>query len=478
MASGRNPYLFTTGVLGVPPYGAEGVDPSEAMERWQDEFLRAFPETPRHSVRSGHGVGKSTMIAWLALWFVLTHYDAKCVVTANSQDQLRDNNWPELRKWAAKLPEALRQQIQIDEERLFIKAAPEMSFAVRRTASKDRPEALQGIHAKHVLYLVDEASGIPDVVFDIAAGSLSTEGAMAALFSNPTRANGFFFSTHNELRSRWRCWHVSSETVRRATGHVEDFAIKYGRDSNSYRVRVLGEFPTNADETVIPRELVLSAKGRDVAVANVWPIWGVDVARFGDDTTTVVARQGNTLLTAYLREWRNLDGNQVAGRIIAMFNETPAHEKPRKIVVDTIGVGVSVYDILRQDGSPVREIVAGGNVAELNSISDDELRLRDAIWLEGRRWFEKRDCCLQVIPHAPEAMVLLEKLMGELTGPTFDFSPLGKRVVESKADMKKRGLKSPNVADGFLLTFLGGKHDRENPHRSRAPRGGTSWMAA
>lgn len=473
LGAGNDPYLFVTQVLGVPPYGADG----EAMEKWQDEFLRGWQTSTLHSVVSGHGVGKSTMIAWLALWFVTTHYDAKCVITANSQDQLRDNNWPEIRKWAGRLPEPLREQLRIDEERMVLKACPEMSFAVRRTASKDRPEALQGIHAKHVLYLVDEASGIPDIVFEIAQGALSTAGATAALFGNGTRASGFFFDTHHKHRHLWRTMVVNAEHVPRARQSVEQYAATYGVGSNKYAVRVKGEFPSKDDETVIPRAHVLAAQTRRVKMSNVWPVWGVDVGRFGDDASTVVARQGNTILPAYMREWMGLDGAQVAGRIIKMYNEAPLHERPREIVVDVIGIGTSVYDILRLPGSPVRTIVRGCNVAESAAISELDHRLRDELWFRGRAWFAQLDCAIAPDPNPPQ-QALVEKLIGELVVPTYDFTALGKRIVESKADLKKRGVPSPNLADAFLLSLAAGIYPRENPHKRREAEEPVSWQAA
>lgn len=474
---GREPHLFVTEVLGVPPYGADGVDPLDAMDKWQDEFLRGWPTSPRHSVVSGHGVGKSTVIAWLTLWFVLTHWDAKCVITANSQDQLRDNNWPEIKKWAGRLPGPLRDQLRVDEERISIKAAPEMSFAVRRTASKDRPEALQGIHAQHVLYLVDEASGIPDIVFEIAQGALSTEGAMVALFSNGTRGSGFFYDTHHRYRHLWRTMAVNAEHVPRARSSVEQYAATYGAASNKYAVRVRGEFPSKDDETVISRASVLAAQTRQVRMSNVWPVWGVDVGRFGDDSTAIVARQGNTILPRYMREWRGLDGAQVAGRVIKMYNEAPLHERPREIVVDVIGVGSSVYDILRLPGSPVRTITRGCNVAESAAISELDHRLRDELWFRGRAWFAALDCAIAPDPN-PSQQALVEKLISELVVPTYDFTALGKRVVESKAELKKRGVPSPNLADAFLLTLAAGIYPRENPHNRREPAEEASWQAA
>lgn len=484
--SHRNPWLFATGVLGLLPAGVDNPDGLPQLEQWQDAFLRPEyfftdpagqpTDNPRHSVSAGHGVGKGMVLAILALWFPLTHYDAKAVITANSQDQLRDNNWPEIKKWARSLPEPLRERLQIDEERLYLRDVPEMAFVVRRTASKANPEALQGIHAKHVLYLCDEASGIDDIVFEVAAGSLSTPGAIAVLTSNPTRTTGFFHATHHKLRARWKTLRVSSEDVPRARGHIEDVIAAYGKSSNRYRVRVLGEFPLQDDETVIPLSLVMAAIGRDVEKSNVWPVWGLDVARFGDDSTALVMRQGNTLLG--LREWMGLDGAQVAGRIIALYNATPTDERPREIVVDVIGVGASVYDILRLPGSPVSTIVTGANVAEAAAISEVDHRLRDEAWFRGRAWFAEQKCHIPKAFPDPEHTKLIEKLTAELVAPTYDFTALGKRIVESKADMKKRGVPSPNIADAFLLSLLGGIYPRENPHRRRDQAAAASWMAA
>lgn len=277
MDSASDPHKFVTKVLNFLPAGVPNPDNRRQLEPWQDRFLRDFfldPENrktdnPRHSVRSGHGTGKTTVISALSFWFPLTHYDSKTVLTAASQDQLRNNVLAELRKTAGYLPEALRSQVQIDEERMVVKASPEMAFAVRRTSSKSKPESLAGIHAKHVLILVDEASGIDDIVFETAQGSLSTPGACACLFSNPTRTSGFFYDTHNSLRHRWRTMVVSSADVPRARGHLADIEAAYGKGSNKWRVRVLGEFPTADDNkrTHIPDE-IKSRVGDDETV--VW----------------------------------------------------------------------------------------------------------------------------------------------------------------------------------------------------------------
>lgn len=471
LESHRDPYRFATGVLGFLPAGVDNPTGQHQLEGWQDKFLREFfigpdgkpTEDPRHSIRAGHGVGKGVLLAILALWFTLTHYDAKAVLTANSQDQLRDNNWPEIRKWHSKLPEPLRDQIRIDEERLFIKASPEMAFVVRRTASRHNPEALQGIHARFVLYLIDEASGIPDIVFEVAQGSLSTAGAMAVMTSNPTKASGFFHSTHTKLRARWNCWRVNCEDVPRARGHIEDVIATFGKDSNKYRVRVLGEFPTKDDDTVIPLELVEAAKGRQVQISHCWPVWGLDVSRFGDDRTVLIKRQGNTVLEPPII-WRNLSTTQIAGRIIDEYRRTPNDLKPEELCVDVIGYGAGVVDILDERGSPLRGKVTGINVAESAPTQGKYHRLRDELWWKGREWFEARNCAL------PKDGC--EELISEIATPTYDFTATGMIVVCSKAEMKKDLGFSPDIADAFLLSLAAGVYPREPERHRRLPRSG------
>lgn len=468
-ATKRDPLTFVTGVLGV-----------EAPEAWQKAALIALRDgQKRLSIRSGHGVGKTTFQAWIVLYALLClGPDTKIPIAAGSRDQLRDTIQPEISKWAAKLPPPLRDQVDITVERITIKAAPEEAFAVFRTASKDNPQALAGFHAKNLIFLIDEASAVFEMAFEVAMGAMSTEGAITILTGNPTKRQGFFYNTHHGARARWWTLRVNAEDVPRAQGHVEDYAQMYGKESNRYRVRVLGEFPTQDDEAVISLADVEAALGRDIATSNVWPVWGVDPGRFGDDPTGLIARQGNTLLSKFTREWRNLDGVQVAGRIIALYNETPKHERPREIDVDVIGIGASVYDHLRLPGSPVAEITRGVNVAEAAAISETEDRLRDELWFRGREFFRKRDCKIEKIDGDPETMKLIEKLVGELTTATYDFTRLGKHKVLSKDEMRKDGIPSPNLADAFLLTLAGGIYPRTNPHRDNRPQTQGSWMSA
>ena len=384
----------------------------------------------------------TVVLAILALWWILTRCDSKCIITASTQNQLRDVDWAELRKWAGHLPKPLYDQLQIDQERMYIKSAPEMAFIVRRTANKSNPESLQGFHAKHILFLMDEASGIDNIVFEVAQGAFSTEGASSVMVSNPTRPDGFFFDTHHRLRDRWRCWQVSSQDVPRAVGHIEDVIAAYGRNSNKFKVRVEGNFPTSADDVVIPLEWVQSAVNRDVEKLSFFPIWGVDVARFGDDASALAKRQANRLLEP-VKEWLNLDTMQLTGRIHHEYVNTHEDFRPKEILVDVIGIGAGVVDRCRELGLPVR----GVNVAESPSSVEKCMRLRDELWWLAREWFQERACCI------PDD----QKLIAQLIGPTYDFHSNGKIVVESKKDMKERSLKSPDCfpAGTMVLTPSG-----------------------
>jgi hypothetical protein len=468
--SKEDPWLFATGVLNFLPYGVDNPGNQRQLEKWQDDFLRSFfknsngdyTDSPRHSVRAGHGIGKGHLLAILVIWFILTHYDSKTVVTANSQDQLRDNNWPEIKKVASYLPDELRDQIDIQEERILIRAEPEMGFIVRRTASKSNPEALQGVHARHVLYTIDEASGIDDIVFEVAQGSLSTKGACAVLFSNPTRPDGFFFDTHHRLRDRWRCWHVSSMEVPRAQGHVEDCRLAYGEGSNKYGTRVLGNFPTAADDVVIPLQWVLDAIEREIVPLDYIPVWGVDVARFGDDSSALAKRQANRLIEP-VKEWNNKDLMQLVGILHDEYINTHEDMQPKEILIDVIGIGAGVVDRMRELGLPARGVNVGESAASIEKC----MRLRDELWWKCREWFQSKDCS---IPND-------ERLIAQLTGPTYDFHSNGKIVVESKKDMKERSLKSPDLADALCLTFAGMSRRKIPMRRTRAPAYRNPWAA-
>jgi hypothetical protein len=425
--------LFVTKILNVEP------------EEWQTKALKAISTDDRVAIRSGHGVGKTAFMSWVVLWWLCTRYPAKILVTANSESQLRDVTWAEIHMWSRQLPDMLREMYEWGLERITLKGEPETVFASRRTASIDRPEALQGFHSEHALVAVEEASGISDILFPVMLGALSTEGSKMVMAGNPTRGNGYFYDAFHRLSDRFTCFQVSSEDVPRARAHIDDVVARFGRDSNTFRVRVAGEFPSHDDETVIPLHLCEAARKRDVEASEERAvIWGVDVARFGDDRSALAKRHGNVLLEP-VQTFKNKDNMELAGIINNAFYKTPPSKRPSQIMVDVIGVGSGVVDRLREMGLPVR----GVNVGESPSAKDQYMRLRDELWFKAREWLEELDCKM------PDDGTLI----GELCAPTYTFSSNGKLLVESKQEMKKRGLRSPDLADAFILTFSG--YDRK-----------------
>jgi hypothetical protein len=407
---------------------------------WQKAALEAVGKHDRVAIKSGHGIGKTAFLSWVVLWYLTTHYPCKIPFTANSQDQLRDVNWAELSVWIKRLPEFIRNEIDLTTERIALKSDPGGSFCAARTASKERPEAMQGFHSPHLLFIVEEASGIDDIVFEVAQGALSTPGAKIVMVGNPTRPNGFFFRAFTSQRDRWFTMTISSEEVPQARGHIEDIISQYGRDSNAYRVRVLGEFPKVDDDSVISLDLLEKAMGRKVEIRSVRPVWGIDVARYGSDATALAKRKGNILLEP-VKFWRAKSLMQTVGLIVREYEAD--HDKPSDILVDVIGIGAGVVDRLRELELPVRGI----NVAESAANDEQYMRLRDELWWKARSWLEALDC------NIPDD----RKLIAELTSVHYEVLSSGKIKVESKDDLKARGLQSPDLADAFCLTFANGR---------------------
>lgn len=423
-------------------------------ERWQgdllDDVATAKKEGKRRfTIKSGHGTGKSTSQAWLILWFVLFHRDLKVPVTANSQDQLRDVLWSEIAKWHRELPPFLRDMIEVSAERVFVKADPEGAFAVARTARPERPEALQGFHADTLAFFIEEASGIEDIIFETAGGALSSENSWVFMFANPTRTSGYFHRSHHGNRSNWRCYTIPcSASSRVSESYPLDMAHEYGEGSNVFRIRVLGEFPLSEDNSVVSLGMIEASIGREVSPSGDAEVWGLDVARFGDDTTALAKRCGNILLEP-VKEWKKLDLMQVCGLVVSEFRL--AKRRPSSINVDVIGLGAGVVDRLRELGLPVRGINVGESPA---TDAHRYMRQRDELWFKAKDWFDTRAVCI------PRDETLIE----ELIGPTYKIESTGKLKVESKDDMKKRGVKSPNKADAFCLTFAGGDIAIERMH--------------
>lgn len=394
-------------------------------------------------MRSGHGVGKSTTMAWAALWHMHCYYPQKTPCTAPTLHQLEDVLWAEIGMWHQRLPTGLREQIVVKDLRMELAAAPDESFATARTGgNKQTPEALQGFHSPHLLFLIDEASGVEEVVFQVAEGALTGHNSRVLMASNPTRLSGYFYDSHHKVRHLWYPIHVSCMDSNLVTEkYIESMRIKYGEDSDVWRIRVLGEFPVAGDDILMPLDLVMAATEREVEpVTSMMPVWGLDVARFGSCKTALAKRQANRLVEP-VKSWYKRDLMDIAGRVLDEYENTSSDLMPAEIIVDSIGIGAGVLDRLYELGLPVR----GVNVGETPSGKDRFTRLRDELWWRAREWFEGRDVTI------PED----DELIAQLTDVRYRFGSNGKIQIERKEEMMDRGVASPDIADAFVLTMAG-----------------------
>ena len=437
-----NPVLFVKEVLAADP------------DDWQEIALNAYRDGVRLiTIKSAHGPGKTVVESWCAIHQILCWYPQKVVATAPTSSQLFDALASECKAWINRLPPAIRDLLEVKSDRIELKADPNGSFISFRTSRAENPEAMQGVHSDKVLLLADEASAIPEPVFEASVGSMSGKNATTILASNPTRSSGTFFDSHTKNADQWFTIHVCADIPEAAPSaykskrvtpeFVEYIAAQYGRDSNAFRVRVLGEFPRSDLDTLIPFELVDGARRRNVQmVPNAKMVWGVDVGGRTDsgDRSSLCKRQGNIVPCA-VQSRQGLELMQVCGWIHNEYEQTHPSARPIEILVDSIGIGAGVASRLRELGLPAQSV----NVSELPSSKQEYNRLRDEIWGRALEWFRARDCSF------PDD----EPTISELLSVRADYNSSNKLVIESKKAMRKRTKKSPDLADAFVLTFAG-----------------------
>ena len=392
------------------------------------------------TVKSGHGVGKTSTLACLALWFISCFDDCKVPVTHPAREQLKSTMWPELRKWHSKMENPFRDAIEINSEKCFIKARPDR-FIQARTSRPDNPDALQGFHAEHLLFLIDEASGVSTKIFEVAFGALTTADARFLLTGNPTHTSGFFWQTFNKYRDSWLRFTLScidSPNVKRE--YIEKMQNQYGRESNEFRVRVLGEFPTASSMQFIDSEVVRSAIERYVAVKEDESLYdyapkvlGVDVARYGDDSSCVYMRQG--IYSEMVYKIKDTDTHTLACKVATLYVEYQCSE----IFVDLAGVGAGVFDYLYNHGYPAHGIEFGSKATE--SIYYNK---RAELWGRMREWLKHGG----VLEDS-------EDMESDLTVIMYEYDVRDRIKLERKESIKKRGYPSPDNADALALTFAG-----------------------
>lgn len=461
-AGEEGPILFVCEVFGGVLVDAPGPhNPHNAIDPWQQDVLRAFGRGERGiSIAACHGPGKTAVAAWCSWLMLLTRFPQKTVATAPSSAQLKGALVPEVKMWGRMLPQPLQDLFEVKAEGIYLKAAPESSFFEARTARAESPEALQGVHSDNVLLIADEASGVPEAIFEAAKGSMSGHNATTLLLSNPTRTSGTFFDTHHKIKQRWYTKQISYKDSSRVTAEfARDLREQYGENSNMFRVRALGEFPTSEMDKIVSYEDVISAQNREIVIPDgVSEVWGVDVARFGDDESVLV-RRSKLGVSPLIESWQGRDTMYTSGRIKKAYDDCPPGGKPETIFVDVIGIGSGVVDRLREMGLPAR----GVNVSEVASMNEQYRNLRTELWHKVAEWLAMKDkslpskcicniCQLGNDQNKEHAKQLAE----ELVAVGYDISDSsGKVVAEPKSETRKNLGRSPNIADALIMTFAG-----------------------
>jgi phage terminase large subunit len=429
-----DPRKFVREVFGATP------DP------WQDEVLEAFPHCQRLAMKACKGPGKTTVEAWLAWNFLLTRKLPKVAAVSITADNLADNLWAEMAKWQACAP-ILGAAFEWSKTRIFSRTHPETWWMSARSFSRtadagQQGNTLAGLHADHILFILDEAGGIPDSVMASAEAALSSciDGHIVQA-GNPTHLEGPLWRACTSER---RLWHVTEVTAdpddpRRATRVKAEWAReqieKYGRDNPWVLVNVFGKFPPGSLNTLIGPDECREATRRFYRpedYAHAARVLGVDVARFGDDASVIFPRQG--LVASAPQKFRNIDGNQGAGIVAARWRDWPADAV---FIDDSGGWGASWIDNLRRLG---RQPVGVGFSSRPNDPRYDNKRTE--MYFEAIEWIRRGGA---LPPDCPE-------LIAALSQTTYSFR--GDRLLlEPKDQLKQRLGYSPDDADAFALTF-------------------------
>ena len=446
----HNPVLFSREVPQFEP------------DKWQQEALMDLAESPKVSIRSGQGVGKTGLEAVALLWFLCCFPFPRIVATAPTKQQLNDVLWSEVSKWQSRSP-LLSEILKWTTTYIYMKGNEKRWFAVARTATK--PENMQGFHEDNMLFIVDEASGVADPIMEAILGTLSGRNNKLLLCGNPTKTTGTFFDSHHADRGMYKRHVVSSlDSSRTNRENINALIKKYGWDSNVVRVRVRGEFPKQEDDVFIGSELMDSRSNKAYELPEgkgmAQVIIGADIARFGDDETVLYRNLQGCLSIAKKR--RGQDLMATVGDIVRVYKDIvkqyPDYHGKIYVNIDDTGLGGGVTDRLKEvkrEQKLRRLQVIPINIAE--HIETDTKAGKEAaehyndltthMWAVLRELLESGDI---VIKDDAETFA-------QVACRKYTMASNGKLQIEPKKEMKKRGLDSPDRADALTLACYLGK---------------------
>jgi hypothetical protein len=476
--------LFPWGVKGTP------LEHFSGPRKWQREVLQDIAahikqnggkidfDTLREAVASGRGIGKSALVSWLVIWMLTTRIGSTTIVSANSESQLRKVTWAEITKWlamglnshwfevsATSLQPAkwLTELVERD-----LRKGTRYWGVEGRLWSAENPDAFAGVHNMDgVLVIFDEASGIDDAIWAVTAGFFTenTPNRFWFAFSNPRRNTGYFYETFHSKRDFWSTKVVDARTVEGTDKQVYQQIIdEYGPDSSQAHVEVYGQFPSAGDDQFIGANTVDEAmkrvKYQDLSAPIVI---GVDPARFGADATVIAIRQGRDIVK--IIRHRGDDTMTVVGYVIEAIEEF----KPTLVVIDEGGLGAGIVDRLKEQRYKIKGVNFGNK--SKNPIMYGNMRAQ--MWGDMREWLKTAS-----IPND-------RFLKTDLISPMMKPDSRGTIFLESKKDMKSRGLASPDAADAICVTFAfpvahrGEYNARTTTRRTYSDSpAATSWMGS
>ena len=476
-------FLFPWGQKNTP------LETFSGPRKWQREVLRDIGEhikqnngkidfnVLRMAVSSGRGIGKSALVSWLVIWMLSTRIGSTTIVSANSETQLRSVTWAEITKWLALSLNS--HWFEVSATRVMpakwltelverdLKKGTRYWGVEGRLWSEENPDAYAGVHNfDGVMLIFDEASGISDAIWAVAAGFFTenTPHRFWMAFSNPRRNTGYFYEAFNAKRDFWRNKVVDARSVEGTDKAVyEQLIQEYGPDSVQAHVEVYGEFPSAGDDQFIPVYLVDDATQRPrYKDASAPIIIGVDPARFGADATVIAVRQGRDLNV--IKRYRGDDTMEIVGRVIEAIEEF----NPTLVVIDEGGLGAGIVDRLKEQRYKQVKGVNFGNKSTKPIMYGNK---RAEMWGNMREWLKT-------------ASVPTDKLLkSDLTSPKVKPDSKGTIFLEGKKEMKARGLASPDAADAIAVTFaypVGNRTPVDKAPRRSYGRSGvlTSWMGS
>jgi hypothetical protein len=413
----------------------------------QRSIVRSVRDHRQTAVRSCHGPGK-TFTAAIVLWFLTAFPESRAITTATKWSQVKNLLWHEVNQLyrGVRLEGGLGGVCLQTELRY-----PDGRYALGLSTRPGQEESFQGHHAPHILLLYDEASGVPEPVYEAGEGYMTTEGARKLMIGNPTRAEGEFYKAFNANRAQYRTHHISAFDTPAFTGEdvpeevlrhlvseqwVEERRPKW-EGTALWDVKVLGNFSKRADDTVISLEVVEAAQEREPIPVpqDREAVIGVDVARFGSDETVISVREQRNIEIREIQQ--GIATTDTAGRVIKLAREFSEGRGHVRVVVDDDGVGGGVTDIIREAGIKVTAFKGGEKAIQ----PEDFPNARSEAWFRGAD--ELKSC---VLPND-------EQLAADLVSPRYKLNSSGQRVVEPKDETKKRLGRSPDRADSVLLTF-------------------------